>query len=527
MVEPLHSFVVMNTLALHLFLQPITADLEFQDRNPFLLYKSSNDIFGIWFIDRDDCERIKTVIMKLTENARERRTKREKSKDVKQANDLSSNLLYKQLFPNANNAINNNTVLMATNSGQNLSDISSLPNLAAHAEQTGDGDEAKSIDILQLLTKAKQQYVNKSGANSEAESSETTTTTSVEPKPIMSHLSKHLFLNSNEHQFVKPEPRRIGVPVTSTTTSLSPSCSSIAAPTSIQQQQQQEPSQTKLNPILQLLMSNQQAISSNSTELSTNDLTITNAQDLISLDLKRKLNIVNTTQNQSSNLTASPVILSSSTMITTPSNPLILNGCFDAGSSAANLNGGGFCSSTASILKRPMTLQDFEENLLNESSTSTPSNNNNNGGTNQATGKMFFLPSEQQQTSSDNNIGIFSYGKRTAAQRKHNDSDAHNTSQLSTSSSSSSTSSTSSSSSSSSSDSDSEPVSPTTLPLLLTPAAFESSSASSTTSSSFQQNNQFFSNVANTASTAQPIATGQQQQFAFNFLEPFNTLGVI
>ena len=42
MVEPLHSFVVMNTLALNLFLQPITSDLEFQDRNPFLLYKSNN-----------------------------------------------------------------------------------------------------------------------------------------------------------------------------------------------------------------------------------------------------------------------------------------------------------------------------------------------------------------------------------------------------------------------------------------------------------------------------------------------------
>jgi hypothetical protein len=41
-VEPLHSFVVMNTLALNLFLQPVTYDLEFQDRNPFLLYKSNN-----------------------------------------------------------------------------------------------------------------------------------------------------------------------------------------------------------------------------------------------------------------------------------------------------------------------------------------------------------------------------------------------------------------------------------------------------------------------------------------------------
>ncbi len=45
MVEPLHSFVVMNTLALHLFLQPITSDLEFQDRNPFLLYKYNSGIY--------------------------------------------------------------------------------------------------------------------------------------------------------------------------------------------------------------------------------------------------------------------------------------------------------------------------------------------------------------------------------------------------------------------------------------------------------------------------------------------------
>jgi hypothetical protein len=44
MFEPLHSIAVMNTLALDLFLQPLTSDLEFQDRNPFLLYKSNNGI---------------------------------------------------------------------------------------------------------------------------------------------------------------------------------------------------------------------------------------------------------------------------------------------------------------------------------------------------------------------------------------------------------------------------------------------------------------------------------------------------
>jgi hypothetical protein len=82
MFEPMHSLAVMNTLALDLFIHPLTHDLEFQDRNPFLLYKSNNgnslclslnelisslfdiDIYGIWFIDTNDCERIKNVIEK-------------------------------------------------------------------------------------------------------------------------------------------------------------------------------------------------------------------------------------------------------------------------------------------------------------------------------------------------------------------------------------------------------------------------------------------------------------------------------
>jgi hypothetical protein len=42
MFEPMHSLAVMNTLALDLFIHPLTHDLEFQDRNPFLLYKSNN-----------------------------------------------------------------------------------------------------------------------------------------------------------------------------------------------------------------------------------------------------------------------------------------------------------------------------------------------------------------------------------------------------------------------------------------------------------------------------------------------------
>ena len=46
MVEPIHSLAVMNTLALDIFLHSLTYDLEFQDRNPFLLYKSNNGTFS-------------------------------------------------------------------------------------------------------------------------------------------------------------------------------------------------------------------------------------------------------------------------------------------------------------------------------------------------------------------------------------------------------------------------------------------------------------------------------------------------
>ncbi|RNA37829.1 mRNA-decapping enzyme 1A-like, partial [Brachionus plicatilis] len=268
MVEPLHSFVVMNTLALNLFLQPITSDLEFQDRNPFLLYKSNNDIFGIWFIDKEDCDRIKCLITGLIEKARERRAKREQTKSQQGLQSLLSNL---------------NITKSQSKQESLLSPLNLLLSQPNESSKTGQSVN-KSVDIIQMLNRAQVQYSQSNHLEPASHStpgginlqtSPLSTTSSNEPKPI-GQWPHNLFLNSN--QFIKPEPIRQSI--------ISPALSAAS---------------TKSNPILQLLMSNESSQTLNQSEAS--------------MDLKRKLNI-----QSSSNVLTSPIIGASPSMILTPSN---------------------------------------------------------------------------------------------------------------------------------------------------------------------------------------------------------------
>ena len=82
-------------------------------------------------------------------------------------------------------------------------------------------------------------------------------------------------------------------------------------------------------------------------------------------------------------------------MITTPSNPLIVTGSGD-------LN-----ITDNAILKRPITLKDFEENLLNESSTSTPAsiNTSNTLAVNTNHTKLGALTTQQPKTTAAFYIG--------------------------------------------------------------------------------------------------------------------------
>ncbi|XP_060079218.1 mRNA-decapping enzyme 1B-like [Ylistrum balloti] len=55
---PIHGFMILNRLGLKNLIEPISKDLEFQQQDPFLLYRNAKAIFGIWFYDKEECTRI-------------------------------------------------------------------------------------------------------------------------------------------------------------------------------------------------------------------------------------------------------------------------------------------------------------------------------------------------------------------------------------------------------------------------------------------------------------------------------------
>merc|ERR1711988_289904 len=55
--EPCYGFLVLNRLSTNNLIQPITKDIELQDKTPFLLYKTK-EIHGIWFYESDNCQKL-------------------------------------------------------------------------------------------------------------------------------------------------------------------------------------------------------------------------------------------------------------------------------------------------------------------------------------------------------------------------------------------------------------------------------------------------------------------------------------
>jgi len=73
--EPCFGFLILNRLSTNNKIQPITKDIELQDKSPFLLYKTKESIHGIWFYEKDDCQklfqRMEAVISKLRNSDKE------------------------------------------------------------------------------------------------------------------------------------------------------------------------------------------------------------------------------------------------------------------------------------------------------------------------------------------------------------------------------------------------------------------------------------------------------------------------
>ncbi|XP_034001232.1 mRNA-decapping enzyme 1A [Trematomus bernacchii] len=69
---PHHGFTIMNRLSTENLVEPINKDLEFQLQDPFLLYRNGNlGIYSIWFYDKRDCQRIAQLMVKIVKQEAE------------------------------------------------------------------------------------------------------------------------------------------------------------------------------------------------------------------------------------------------------------------------------------------------------------------------------------------------------------------------------------------------------------------------------------------------------------------------
>ncbi|XP_036920671.1 mRNA-decapping enzyme 1B isoform X2 [Sturnira hondurensis] len=139
--SPKHGFTIMNRLSMENRTEPITKDLDFQLQDPFLLYRNARlSIYGIWFYDKEECQRIAELVKNLTQ--------------------------YEQLRAHQGAGAGVSPVILSSGEG-------------------------KEVDILRMLTKAKDEY--------------TKYKTCSEPKQITS--SSAIYNNPN---LIKPIPVKPG-----------------------------------------------------------------------------------------------------------------------------------------------------------------------------------------------------------------------------------------------------------------------------------------------------------------------------
>lgn len=63
---PSHAFIIMNRLNTNNLVEAVKPALDFQIKEPFLLYKTGQaSIYGIWFYNKNDCHRFSQNLNKV------------------------------------------------------------------------------------------------------------------------------------------------------------------------------------------------------------------------------------------------------------------------------------------------------------------------------------------------------------------------------------------------------------------------------------------------------------------------------
>ncbi|XP_033105530.1 mRNA-decapping enzyme 1A-like [Anneissia japonica] len=67
---PYHGFMIMNRLSMENWTEPVNKELEFQLHKPFLLYRTAKAIYGMWFYKPEDCQTVSKLMQSLTDKAK-------------------------------------------------------------------------------------------------------------------------------------------------------------------------------------------------------------------------------------------------------------------------------------------------------------------------------------------------------------------------------------------------------------------------------------------------------------------------
>ncbi|XP_030893798.1 mRNA-decapping enzyme 1B isoform X3 [Leptonychotes weddellii] len=192
--SPKHGFTIMNRLSMENRTEPITKDLDFQLQDPFLLYRNARlSIYGIWFYDKEECQRIAELMKNLTQ--------------------------YEQLKAHQGGGAGNSPMIL--NSG-----------------------EGKEVDILRMLTKAKDEYTK---CKTCSEPKQITSSSAIYDNP---NLIKPIPVKPSENQqqriprpsqTLDPEPQHLSLTALFGKQDKSTYQETVGSPQTIYQQQHQEP----------------------------------------------------------------------------------------------------------------------------------------------------------------------------------------------------------------------------------------------------------------------------------------------
>ncbi|XP_047404252.1 mRNA-decapping enzyme 1B isoform X3 [Sciurus carolinensis] len=188
----------MNRLSMENRTEPITKDLDFQLQDPFLLYRNARlSIYGIWFYDKEECQRIAELMKNLTQ--------------------------YEQLKAHRG-------------AGAGISPV--MPN----------SGEGKEVDILRMLTKAKDEYTK---CKTCSEPKQITSSSAIYDNP---NLIKPIPVKPSDNQqqripqpnqTLEPEPQHLSLTALFGKQDKATYQETIELPHTVQQQQQQQQQQEK------------------------------------------------------------------------------------------------------------------------------------------------------------------------------------------------------------------------------------------------------------------------------------------